>query len=84
MTPPRSRSWGASLARRWSGCAAGPWAGCPWPGWPDTSGGKRSRTFHSIREYRGRKSEPKGIGWRDLRDLLVRAHFQLGGPIVLV
>jgi transposase len=46
--------------------------------------GKRSRMFYSIREYRGRKGEPKGIGWRDLRDLLGRAHIQLGGPIVLV
>ena len=46
--------------------------------------GKRSRVFYSIREYRGRKGEPKGIGWRDLRGLLVRAHIQLGGPIVLV
>ncbi|WP_446447169.1 transposase, partial [Streptomyces hydrogenans] len=46
--------------------------------------GKRSRVFYSVREYRGRKGEPKGIGWRDLRDLLVRAHIQLGGPIVLV
>lgn len=40
--------------------------------------------FYSVREYRGRKGEPKGIGWRDLRDLPVRAHIQLGGPIVLV
>ncbi|MEU8502057.1 hypothetical protein AB0C86_35870 [Streptomyces lavendulae] len=40
--------------------------------------------FYSVREYRGRKGEPKGIGWRDLCDLLVRAHIQLGGPIVLV
>ncbi|GAA2359046.1 hypothetical protein GCM10010246_56230 [Streptomyces cuspidosporus] len=39
--------------------------------------------FHSVREYRGRKGEPKGIGWRDLRNLLVRAHIQIGGPIVL-
>ncbi|MCZ7458962.1 transposase [Streptomyces sp. WMMC940] len=46
--------------------------------------GKRSRMFYSVREYRGRKGEPKGIGWRDLRDLLVRAHIQLGGPMVLV
>ncbi|MFE9139498.1 transposase [Streptomyces sp. NPDC007355] len=38
--------------------------------------GRRSRMFYSIREYRGHKGEPKGIGWRDLRDL--------GGPIVLV
>ncbi|MFC5901583.1 transposase [Streptomyces zhihengii] len=46
--------------------------------------GKRSRMFYSVREYRGRKGEPKGIGWRDLRNLLVRAHIQLDGPIVLV
>ncbi|WP_311319331.1 transposase [Streptomyces sp. PanSC19] len=46
--------------------------------------GKRSRTFYSVREYRGRKGEPKGIGGRDLCDLPVRAHIQLGGPIVLV
>ncbi|WP_277756614.1 transposase [Streptomyces sp. CB01881] len=46
--------------------------------------GKRSRMFYPIREYRGRKGEPKGTGRRDLHDLLVRAHIQLGGPIVLV
>ncbi len=46
--------------------------------------GKRSRMFYSVRKYRGRKGEPEGIGWRDLRDLLVRARIQLGGPIVLV
>lgn len=40
--------------------------------------------FYSVREYRGRKGEPKGIAWRDLCDLLVRAHIQLGGPIVLL
>ncbi|RST22378.1 DDE endonuclease [Streptomyces sp. WAC04770] len=33
---------------------------------------------------RGRKDEPKGFGWRDFRDLIVRARIQLGGPIVLV
>ncbi|MEU1182865.1 transposase [Streptomyces sp. NPDC005820] len=26
----------------------------------------------------------KGFGWRDFRDLLIRARVQLGGPIVLV
>lgn len=36
------------------------------------------------REYRGRKDEPKGFGWRDFRDLLVRARIQVGGPIVVV
>ncbi|WP_308460674.1 transposase [Streptomyces sp. Ru72] len=37
-----------------------------------------------MREYRGCKDEPKGFGWRDFRDLIVRARSQLGGPIVLV
>lgn len=40
--------------------------------------------FYAIREYRGRKDEPKGFGWKDYRDLVIRAHTQLGGPIVLV
>ncbi|MFG1665074.1 transposase [Streptomyces sp. Y7] len=46
--------------------------------------GQRSRLIYAIREYRGRKDEPKGFGWRDFRDLIVRARIQLGGPIVLV
>ncbi len=46
--------------------------------------GERSRLIYAVREYCGRKDEPKGFGWRDLRDLLVRARVQLGGPIVLV
>ncbi|MCB8907673.1 MULTISPECIES: transposase [unclassified Streptomyces] len=46
--------------------------------------GKRSRLIYTIRENRGRKDEPKGFGWRDFRDLIVRARLQLGGPIVLV
>lgn len=84
MTPPRARSWGRKGATplvrvrgRGSGRVSMAGLTCCKPG-------KRSRMFHSVREYRGRKGEPKGIGWRDLRDLLVRAHIQLGGPIVLV
>jgi hypothetical protein len=46
--------------------------------------GERSRLIYAIREYRGRKDEPKGFGWRDFRDLIVRARIQLGGPIVLI
>ncbi|MCX2926125.1 transposase [Streptomyces sp. NEAU-W12] len=84
MTPPRARSWGSKGATpvvrvrgRGSGRVSMAELACYKPG-------KRSRMFCSVREYRGRKGEPKGIGWRDLRDLLVRAHIQLGGPIVLV
>ncbi|MFJ5612595.1 DDE endonuclease [Streptomyces sp. NPDC093221] len=46
--------------------------------------GEQSRLIYAIREYRGRKDEPKGFGWKDYRDLVIRAHTQLGGPIVLV
>ncbi|MEU9121080.1 transposase [Streptomyces sp. NPDC048506] len=46
--------------------------------------GQRSRLIYAIREYWSRKDEPKGFGWKDFRDLLVRARIQLGGPIVLV
>ncbi|MFJ6851033.1 hypothetical protein ACIQM3_10910 [Streptomyces sp. NPDC091271] len=45
---------------------------------------ERSRLFYAIREYQGRKNKPKGFGWKDFRDLVIRAHTQLGGPIVLV
>ncbi|MFB7336065.1 transposase [Streptomyces adustus] len=38
----------------------------------------------TVREYSGCKDQPKGSGWRDFRDLIVRARIQLGGPIVLV
>ncbi len=41
--------------------------------------GRRSRLIYVIREYRGRKEEPKGFGRRDFRDLVVRARIQLGG-----
>ncbi|SEB60658.1 DDE superfamily endonuclease [Streptomyces sp. TLI_105] len=46
--------------------------------------GRRSRLFYGFRVYRGRRSEPKGLAWRDYRDLITRARIQLGGPIVLV
>lgn len=46
--------------------------------------GERSRLIYAIREYWGRKDQPKGFGWRDFRDLIVRARIQLGGPILLV
>ncbi|MFE5512430.1 transposase [Streptomyces sp. NPDC056529] len=37
-----------------------------------------------MREHRGCEGEPKGFGWRDFRDLIARAHIQLGTPIVLM
>ncbi|KPI04543.1 hypothetical protein OK006_7022 [Actinobacteria bacterium OK006] len=53
-------------------------------GMPCSKPGERSRLISSVREYNGRKDQRKGFGRRDFRDLLVRAHIQLGGPIVLV
>lgn len=58
----------------------GPYAPAP----PSPKPGERARLIYAIREYRGRKGEPKGSGWRDFRDLIVRAHIQLGAPIGLV
>ncbi|MEU3855513.1 transposase [Streptomyces sp. NPDC029554] len=46
--------------------------------------GQRSGLFYAVREYNGRKDHPKGFGWHDVRDLIVRVRIQLGGPIVLV
>jgi len=84
MTPPRARTWGrigrAPVVRvrgRGSGRVSMAGMTCYKPG-------QRSRLIYAIREYRGRKDEPKGFGWRDFRDLIVRARTQLGGPIVLV
>ncbi|MEU0039206.1 transposase [Streptomyces sp. NPDC006333] len=83
MTPPRARTWGrigqTPVVRVGRGSGRVSMAGvtCYKPG-------QRSRLIYAIREYRGRKGQPKGFGWRDLCDLIVRARIQLGGPIVLV
>ncbi|MEU6774768.1 transposase [Streptomyces sp. NPDC046759] len=84
MTPPRARTWGrigqtpvVRVRGRDSGRVSMAGMTCYKPG-------ERSRLIYAIREYRGRKDEPKGFGWRDFRDLIVRARLQLGGPIVLV
>ncbi|MFE9853681.1 transposase [Streptomyces sp. NPDC005576] len=86
MTPPRARTWGrlgvtpvvrVRVRGRGSGRVSMAGMTCYKPG-------ERSRLIYAVREYRGRKDEPKGFGWKDYRDLIVRAHTQLGGPIVLV
>ncbi|MFE2471603.1 transposase [Streptomyces mirabilis] len=84
MTPPRARTWGrigqTPVVRvRGRGSVRVSMAGmaCCEPG-------ERSRLIYAIREYRGRRDEPKGFGRREFRDLIVRARIQLGGPIVLV
>ncbi len=47
--------------------------------------GHRSRLIYRLHEYRGRKGETKAFTWTEYRDLLIAAHHQLpGGIIVLV
>jgi len=84
MTPPRARTWGrightpvVRVRGRGSGRVSMAGMTCYKPG-------ERSRLIYAVREYRGRKDEHKGFGWRDFRNLTVRARIQLGGPIVLV
>lgn len=84
MKPPRARTWGRQgstpvvrVRGRCSGRVSMTGMTCYKPG-------ERSRLIYAIREYRGRKDEPKGFGWKDYRNLVIRAHTQLGGPIVLV
>jgi transposase len=84
MTPPRARTWGRQgstpvvrVRGRGSGRVSMAGMTCYKPG-------ERSRLIYAIREYRGRRDEPKGFGWKDYRDLVIRARTQLGGPIVLV
>ncbi|MFB7336021.1 transposase [Streptomyces adustus] len=84
LTPPRARTWGRRgctpvirVRGRGSGRVSMVGMTCYKPG-------QQSRLFYAVREYTGRKDQPKGFGWRDFRDLMVRARIQLGGPIVLV
>ena len=47
--------------------------------------GDRSRLIYRLHSYRGRKGETKAFTWTEYRDLLIAAHHQLpGGVVVLV
>ncbi|MFE1362900.1 hypothetical protein ACFW84_01475 [Streptomyces anulatus] len=46
--------------------------------------GHRSRLIYRPRRDDGRRDGRKSFSWRDYRDLLIAAHQQLGGPIVLI
>ncbi|WP_455908358.1 IS630 family transposase [Streptomyces goshikiensis] len=84
MTPPRARTWGRrghtpvirvrGRSRRRTSVAA---LCCYKPG-------ERSRLIHRPRTHLLLKGARKSFSWKDYRDLLVRAHIQLGGPIVAV
>ncbi|MET7726969.1 transposase [Streptomyces mirabilis] len=80
LTPPRARTWGRigrTPVVRVRGRVSMVGMTC-------YKAGERSRLIYAVREYRGRKDQPKGFGSRDFRVLLVRARIQLGGPVVLV
>ncbi|GAA1540458.1 IS630 family transposase [Streptomyces albidochromogenes] len=84
MTPPRARTWGRrgqtpiirvrGRSRRRTSVAA---LCCYKPG-------EKSRLIHRPRTHLLLKGARKSFSWKDYRDLLVRAHIQLGGPIVVV
>ncbi|MFC4612258.1 transposase [Streptomyces maoxianensis] len=46
--------------------------------------GQTSRQFYRPRVQSHLKGAHQGFTWKDYRDLVVRAHLQLGGPIVLI
>lgn len=84
MRPPRTRTWGrvgctpvVRVRGRGSGRVSIAGMAC-------YKAGHRSRMIYGFRVHRGRKGERKAFTWRDYRDLILRAHTQLGGPIVLV
>ncbi|MFH8717551.1 transposase [Streptomyces zaomyceticus] len=84
MTPPRAHTWGRrghtpvirvrGRSRRRTSIAA---LCCYKPG-------ETSRLIHRPRAHLRLKGARKSFSWQDYRDLLVRAHIQLGGPIVVV
>ncbi|MFJ9909962.1 transposase [Streptomyces sp. NPDC101152] len=84
MTPPRARTWGRrgqtpvvrvrGRSRRRISIAA---MCCYRPG-------ERSRLIYRPRFHPLLKGARKSFAWQDYRDLLVRAHLQLGAPIVVV
>ena len=84
MTPPRARPWGRrgqtpvvrvrGRSRRRISIAA---LCCYRPG-------ERSRLIYRPRFHLLLKGARKSFAWQDYRDLLVRAHLQLGAPIVVV
>ena len=85
LRPPRSRTWarrGITPVFRVRGGGTGHVSvaglACYRPG-------ERSRLIYRLHTYRGRKSETEAFTWNEYRDLLIAAHRQLpGGVIVLV
>lgn len=84
MTPPRARTWGRRgrtplirvRGRSWRRLSIAAMC-CYKPG-------ERARLIWRPRRYGRHKHERKSFTWRDCRELVHRAHLQLGGPILLI
>ncbi|MFI8193858.1 transposase [Streptomyces sp. NPDC085946] len=84
MTPPRARTWGRrgqtpvirvrGRSRRRTSAAVL----CCY------KSGEKSRLIHRSRAHLRLKGARRSFSWQDHRDLLVRAHIQLGGSIVVI
>jgi transposase len=84
MTPPQAKTWSQrgrtpivrvrGLSRRRISIAA---LTC-------YKSGHRSKLIYRPRRDDDRRDGRKSFSWRDYRDLLIAAHQQLGGPIVLI
>ena len=85
MRPPRARTWARRghtpvIRVRQGGTGHISVAGlaCYRPG-------ERCRLIYRLHQYRGRKGETRAFTWAEYRDLLIAAHRQLpGGVIVLI
>jgi DDE superfamily endonuclease len=85
MRAPRSRTWGRRGITPVIRVRAGGTGRISVAGLACYRPGHRSRLIYRLHFYRGRKGETKAFTWTEYRDLLIAAHRQLpGGVVVLV
>jgi DDE superfamily endonuclease len=85
LRPPRSRTWARRGITPVIRVRAGGHGSVSVAGLACYRPGHRSRLIYRLHQYRGRKGETKGFTWDEYRDLIIAAHRQLpGGMVVLV
>jgi hypothetical protein len=85
LRPPRSRTWARRGITPLIRVRGGGTGHVSVAGLACYRAGERSRLMYRLHLYRGRKGETKAFTWTEYRDLLIAAHCQLpGGVIVLV
>ncbi|MYS82065.1 IS630 family transposase [Streptomyces sp. SID5474] len=84
MTPPRARTWGRRGVTPVVRVCGGSCGRVSIAALTCYKPSERSRLIYRHRVHTRRKGERRSFAWTDYRDLAVRAHLQLGGPIVLV